>query len=64
METPSSAPAPVVMLLSLWCYAGEPWRARVVDGEARAHEFDSPFELARYLCAPLPPPAPSDCGLR
>lgn len=45
------AKAPLVMLLSLWCHAGQPWRARIVDGNARMRDFDSPFELARHLCS-------------
>lgn len=60
------APAPTVMLLSLWCSAGQPWRARIVDGDARVHDFDSPFELARFVCvpAPAPLPTPPEPGLR
>lgn len=59
-----AAPAPTVMLLSLWCHPGEPWRARIVDSEARVHDFDSPFELARYLCNPAPPTESAGEGLR
>jgi hypothetical protein len=64
VDLPRQEPPPRVMLLSLWSDAGTPWHARIVDSEARVHEFDSPFELARYLCVPQPlPPAPGP-GLR
>ncbi|MFO1329426.1 MAG: hypothetical protein U1F56_18850 [Rubrivivax sp.] len=63
-SVPAPAPAPVVMLLSLWCSARGPWRARLVDSEARVHEFDSPFELARHLCTVAVPAAPAGPGLR
>ncbi|MEO8125036.1 MAG: hypothetical protein ABI633_13395 [Burkholderiales bacterium] len=50
---------PRVMLLSLWRRDSN-WHARLVDADASVREFDSPFELARYLClyehqAPHPP---------
>lgn len=64
MDPPVNAPPPRVMLLALWCNPGQPWRARVVDAEARVHDFDSPFELARFLCAPAPPPTRLEGGLR
>ena len=58
------APPPLVMLLSLWCSARGPWHARLVDGDARVHDFDSPFELARHLCAPPVTDEPAGRGLR
>ena len=54
-----------VMLLSVWAPPGAPWHARLVDMDAQAREFDSPFELARFLAWPTstakPEPSP---GLR
>ncbi len=66
MDPPAATPPPRVLLLSLWSRAGEPWHARIVDTEARVHDFDSPFELARYLCAPVVPrpTSPEEGGLR
>lgn len=66
MDAPAAMLPPRVLLLSLWSRAGEPWHARIVDTEACVHDFDSPFELARYLCAPaVPQPGPpQEGGLR
>ena len=50
--------APRLMLLSLWATPGQPWHARLVAPDATAHEFTSPFELARFLAQP-PPRAPA-----
>lgn len=44
-----AADAPRVMLLSVWAVPGVVWHARLVEADARAHEFNSPFELARFL---------------
>ena len=62
MVPPATVLPPRVLLLSLWSRAGEPWHARIVDTEARVHDFDSPFELARHLYAPAtrPPDAAAD----
>lgn len=57
MATRSASPAepgpgpvpPSVMLLSVWQGQDANWHARVVLPDAAAHEFDSPFELARFL---------------
>jgi hypothetical protein len=38
-----------VMLLSLWAPPAAPWHARLVGADAHVHEFDSPFELARFV---------------
>ncbi|MFN0185830.1 MAG: hypothetical protein ACKVQR_18625 [Aquabacterium sp.] len=59
--------APRVMLLSVWTGDDAAWRARLVLPDARAHEFASPFELARFLAQPpMPPAAPGAAspGLR
>jgi hypothetical protein len=50
-------PAPRVLQLALWAAPGVVWHARLVDADASVHEFDSPFELARFLAqAPAAPP--------
>lgn len=57
--------APRVMLLSLSAATGTEWHARLVDADATVHDFDSPFELARFLATGfvrLPPGPPG--GLR
>jgi hypothetical protein len=46
--TPGTDPM-AVMLLSLWAPPAARWHARLVDTEARIHEFDNPFELARFV---------------
>lgn len=62
MDNTATTPMPSVMLLSLWRGGDQPWHARLVDTEARVHDFDSPFELARHLFAPAPQPAPKDAA--
>jgi hypothetical protein len=53
------------MLLCLWVAPGRPWHARLVATDARVFEFDSPFELARFLAhTPRRAPTGSDQGLR
>jgi len=67
MNAPAATAAPPrVMLLSLWRQPGAAWHARLVDSDARMREFDSPFELARYLAEREPGPAPQSApdGLR
>jgi hypothetical protein len=41
-----------VMLLSLWGPPATPWHAKLVGADAQVHEFDSPFELARFVAQP------------
>lgn len=53
----AAAPAPRVMLLSLWNEPGRPWHARLVASDAEVHDFSSPFELARFV-AHDPPRVP------
>jgi hypothetical protein len=50
-DTTPAAPRalPRVMLLSVWAGAATPWHARIVLPDASTLEFNSPFELARYL---------------
>ena len=49
---PPAAPAPTVMLLSLYSTTGAGWHARLVAPDASVHDFTSPFELARFLAQP------------
>ena len=70
-QSPATATAPWVMLLSVWpaAAAGTPagWHARVVLPDARTREFSSPFELAQFLSRAgwSPPDAtPGASGLR
>lgn len=61
----TAAPVPRVMLLSLWAPPGAAWHARLIEADQRVHEFDSPFELARFLAhATVPPARDSGGGLR
>jgi hypothetical protein len=61
---PSAGPA-CVMLLSLWAPPAAPWHARLVSADARVHEFDSPFELARFVAQPAcTAPAAADLPTR
>lgn len=47
-----------VMLLSLWSPPAAPWHARLVGADAGdVHEFDSPFELARFVAQAASPAA-------
>lgn len=70
-STPAESTARV-MLLSLWAPPAARWHARLVEADAHVHEFESPFELARFLAQPasappqstLPTPAPAGSGLR
>lgn len=58
VNTASDTPlSPRVMLLSLWARPGEAWHARLVGDDALVHEFQSPFELVRFLAQAPPPPA-------
>ena len=52
------------MQLSLWHAARGTWHARLVEADQSVHEFDNPFELARYLAAPPRQQEPSARGLR
>ncbi len=63
---PGSAATPTrVLLLSLWGAPGKGWHARLVGPDAAVHEFDSPFELARFLTRPpLPERVIPPDGLR
>jgi len=62
MGTPQPAPAAApscVMLLTLWAPPAARWHARLVETDAQVHEFESPFELARFLAQAASPSAPS-----
>lgn len=54
-----TGPAAQVMLLSLCATPGAAWHARLVEASAQVHDFDSPFELARFLARSLPPAPPA-----
>lgn len=56
----STPPPPnFTLLLSLWANEGVHWRVRLIGPDAQVHEFDSPFELARFL-AQTPRPLRDD----
>jgi hypothetical protein len=66
--SPMNIPAPTPpatrqLLLSVWCPRVGEFSARVVLADGSLREFDSPFELVRFLAAPPVPPAGGD-GLR
>lgn len=64
MPEPTPPPS-CVLLLSLWRSNGTGWHVRLIGADARVHEFDSPFELARFLAQPpRPPQGGSPGGLR
>lgn len=54
------APATRQMLLSVCCPRVGEFRARVVLDDGSLLDFDSPFELVRFLATPAQPPAPPD----
>ncbi len=51
---PSAGPS-AVMLLSLWASPPARWHARLMGTDAQVHEFDSPFELARFVARSASP---------
>lgn len=62
---PAQTAAPRVMLLCVWLDAQAVWHARVVEEDAQAHEFSSPFDLAQFLSRHVrAPPPPGVKGLR
>ena len=50
-------------LLTVWSPRPGAFSARAVLDDGTLHDFDSPFELVRFLTIPAPV-APSDPGLR
>lgn len=56
--------SPRVMLLSVWAPGGAAWHASLIGADACVHEFDSPFELARFLAQPGRRAGPPRGGLR
>jgi hypothetical protein len=65
-HTPDATTAPAagpsrVMQLSLWTPPTARWHARLVEGSGPVHEFDSPFELARFV-ARASPGLPAETG--
>ena len=55
--------APRQCLLTVWCPRPGEFAARVVLADGQLHDFDSPFELLRFLVRPTAPPAATP-GLR
>jgi len=58
---PTHTPPPVparVMQLNLWLPPAAPWHAELTEAGAPARDFDSPFELARFLAQGAPGTAP------
>jgi hypothetical protein len=59
---PESAPWPDrttrQLLLSVWCPRVGEFTARVVQADGSVLDFDSPFELARFLATPSWPAKP------
>jgi hypothetical protein len=53
-------------LLTVWRGPADHWRARIELAGDETHDFDSPFELARFLTQlpgrRVPPAAPSAGG--
>lgn len=65
---PAAAVPPVAtasrqLLMTVWCPRPGEFAARVVLADGTLHDFDSPFELLRFLSRPTSPPAPTP-GLR
>jgi hypothetical protein len=57
---PASAPAATRQLvLTVWSSPGGEFAARAVLADGSVHDFASPFELARFLAARPPRPAPT-----
>lgn len=57
---PPSAAAPRQLLMTVWQPGPGAFAARVLLADGSLHEFDSPFELVRFLGRPPPPePAPA-----
>lgn len=62
LPEPGATPPDRVLLLSVWgsgvLGSGVPgsgavhWHARLIGPDAQVHEFDSPFELVRFLSQP------------
>jgi hypothetical protein len=63
--TASVPPVPATrqLLLSVWCPRVGDFAARVVLADGSLRDFDSPFELVRFLAAPPVPPGEAK-GLR
>jgi hypothetical protein len=52
------------LTLTVWADPAAPWHARAVLADATTLEFENPFELARFLSWPVPPPPRAGGGLR
>lgn len=66
-EVEAVVPASHQLLLTVWCLRPGEFAARAVLADGTLRDFDSPFELVRFLARPPPvppPPAPPPQGLR
>jgi len=65
MDADSSTARPGLQLtLTVWADTGTGWRARAVLADETTRDFESPFELARFLSWPVSAPAEPEVGLR
>jgi hypothetical protein len=48
-SAPRPTPRPAPLRLTVWLDDCEGWHARALWGRGQVREFDSPFELARFL---------------
>jgi len=55
---------PIELRLVVWLEPGAVWRARVSGPGVAEREFDSPFELARFVAWPMAPASRGGPGLR
>lgn len=67
MDAPAPLPVSAAshqLLLSVWCPRPGEFAARAVLADGTLHDFDSPFELLRFLARPPTPVPSSPPGLR
>lgn len=63
LPTAGREPCARQLLMTVWCPRPGEFAARVVLADGTLHDFDSPFELLRFLARPVAPPSPTP-GLR
>lgn len=63
-EVVKSSEAGIEFRLTVWLGHETRWHARVVSPDASERDFDSPFELARYLAWPASTREGNNRGLR
>jgi hypothetical protein len=65
MDTePARARPGLQLTLTVWAEPGADWHARAVLADQTTRDFQSPFELARFLSWPVATPADPEVGLR